>query len=149
MGSRTNFAWLDFCWNFWNLDHSWNTRKKNSLKKIAPKHVHNTFAHFWERFWEFSELWIFLDFLKIFENSTLHGTLGKFFFSKKSPQNMFKTCLDTSGNNFGSFWIFENFLIFLKVFSKSLPHILNPEMWTYILSSGIWTHNFKSGKLNS
>ena len=49
------------------------------------------------------------------------------FFSRKLPQNMFKTCLDTFGNDFGHFWNFENFLIFLKIFYKSLPHILSPE----------------------
>ncbi len=29
---------------------------------------------------------------------------------------MFKTRLDTFGNDFGHFWNFENFLIFLKIF---------------------------------
>ncbi len=28
---------------------------------------------------------------------------------------MFKTRLDTFGNDFGHFWTFENFLIFLKI----------------------------------
>ena len=40
---------------------------------------------------------------------------------------MFKTRLDTFGNDFGDFCNFENFLIFLKVFSKTLPPILSPE----------------------
>ncbi len=35
---------------------------------------------------------------------------------------MFKTRLDTFGNDFGHFWIFENFLIFLKVFEDSTVH---------------------------
>ena len=61
-------------------------------------------------------------FLKIFEDSTLHGTLGKIFFRKKRPQNMFKTRLDTFGNDFGLFWNFENFLIFLKFFEDSTLH---------------------------
>ncbi len=26
---------------------------KNSFEKITPKHVQNTFGHFWERFWAF------------------------------------------------------------------------------------------------
>ena len=52
-------------------------------------------------------------FLKIFVDSTFHGKLGKNF-SKKFPQNRFKTSLDTFGNTFGLFWnfekkIFENF----------------------------------------
>ncbi len=32
---------------------------------------------------------------------------------------MFKTRLDTFGNDFGHFSIFENFLIFLKIFEDS------------------------------
>ncbi len=35
---------------------------------------------------------------------------------------MFKTRLDTFGNNFGHFWSFENFLIFLKIFEDSTVH---------------------------
>ena len=64
----------------------------------------------------------FLIFLKIFEDSTLHGTLGKKKFSKKLTQNMFKTRLDTFGNDFGLFWNFEKSLIFLKNFEDSTLH---------------------------
>ena len=32
---------------------------------------------------------------------------------------MFKTCLDTFGNDFGHFCNFEKFLIFLKIFEDS------------------------------
>ncbi len=35
---------------------------------------------------------------------------------------MFKTRLDTFGNDYGHFSIFENFLIFLKVFEDSTVH---------------------------
>ena len=35
---------------------------------------------------------------------------------------MFKTRLDTFGNNFGLFWNFEKFLIFLKISEESTPH---------------------------
>ncbi len=62
----------------------------------------------------------FLVFLKIFEDSTLHGTLGKKFFPKKLHQIMFKTRLDTFGNDFEQFSNFENFLVFLKI-SKNRP----------------------------
>ncbi len=74
---------------------------------------------------DFGHFWIFenfLIFLKIFEDSTVHGTLGKNFFSKKSPENMFKTRLDTFGNDFGHFRNFENFLIILKIFEDSTLH---------------------------
>ncbi len=38
---------------------------------------------------------------------------------------MFKTRLDTFGNDFGHFWIFETFLIFLKIFEDSLDRPWN------------------------
>ena len=41
--------------------------------------------------------------------------------SKKLPQNMFKTRLDSFGNDFEQFWNFENFLIFLKNFWRLDP----------------------------
>ena len=72
----------------------------------------NTFGHFW----------IFqIFFLKIFENSTLHGTLGKKFFSKNLTQSKFKTRLETFGNDFGRFWIFENFFDFFENFLRLDP----------------------------
>ena len=54
---------------------------------------------------DFRPFWI----LNFFEDSTLHGTLGKNFFSKKLPQNVFKTRLHTFGNDFGHLWNFEMF----------------------------------------
>ena len=91
-----------------------------------------------------------LGFLKFFEDSTLHGTLGKNFFSKRTPQNTFGH-LEKFFEFFGNlklFWLFSS------IFSKSLPQKLSLENWTqffYVrktelifLSSGIWTHNFKS-----
>ena len=70
-------------------------------------------------FGHFCNLANFLIFLKIFEDSTFHGTLGKNKFSKKLTRNMFKTRLDTFGNIFGLFWNFEKYLIFLKIFEDS------------------------------
>ena len=67
----------------------------------------NTFGHFWK--FEKKKL-------KIFENSTLHGTLGINFFRKNHP----KTRLDTFGNTFGLSWNFE--IIFLKIFEDSTFH---------------------------
>ena len=60
--------------------------------------------------------------LKKSQNSTLHGTLGKKITLKKLPENMFKTRLGTFGIDFVSFWNFENFLIFLKIFEDSTLH---------------------------
>ena len=51
-------------------------------------------------------------FLKIFENSTLHGTPGIIFFQKNHP----KTRLDSFLNIFGHFWNFEN--IFFENFRR-------------------------------
>ena len=59
--------------------------------------------------------------LKIFEDSTFHRKLGENF-PKDFPQNMFKTRLDTFGNNFGHFRKFESFLIFLKIFEDLTFH---------------------------
>ena len=59
--------------------------------------------------------------MKIFDNSSLQGTLGKKTFSKKSPQNIFKTRLDTFGNDCGHFWNFESFFIFFENFRRLDP----------------------------
>ena len=56
----------------------------------------NTFGHFWNFEKSF--------FLKIFENSTLHGTLGKKIFEKFAPKHV--------QNTFGFFW--ERFWAFLE-----------------------------------
>ena len=74
----------------------------------------NTFGHFWN----FEN---FLIFKKIFEDSTLHGTLGKKIFSKNSTQNKFKTRLDTLGYVFGHFWNFAISLIFFENFRRLDP----------------------------
>ena len=60
-------------------------------------------------------------FLKIFEDWTFHGKLAKNF-SKSLPQNLFKTRLDTFGNDFGRFGKFETFMSFLKIFEDSTFH---------------------------
>ena len=69
----------------------------------------DTFGNDFGHFCNFEK---FLIFLKIFEDSTLHGTLGKKIFRKNRPktgQKQFfekiqnKTRLDTFGNDFGHF----------------------------------------------
>ncbi len=80
----------------------------------------DTFGNDFGHFWIFE---IFLIFLKIFEDSLDRPwNTGQKFFSKKSPENMFKSRLDTFGNDFGHFRNFENFLIFLKIFEDSTLH---------------------------
>ncbi len=63
----------------------------------------DTFGNDFGHFWNFEN---FLIFLKIFEDSTLHGTLGKTFFFEKVTSKMFKTRLDTFGNDFLGFFGF-------------------------------------------
>ena len=97
---------------FRRLDPPWNTRQKDFFRKNCPKtcskHVWTFFGNDFRHFWNFEN---FLIFWKRFEDSTLHGTLGKKNFPEKLPQNMFKTRLRTFGNDFGQLWNFENFLI--------------------------------------
>ena len=59
--------------------------------------------------------------MKIFEDSTRHGTQGKKTFPKKLTQNMFKTRLDTFDNDFGHLWNFESFFHFFENFRQLDP----------------------------
>ena len=175
---------------------AWNTGQRNSEK--SPQSMFktrvDTFGNDFGLFWNFDYFWVFWKLSKA-GPSMEHGA---FFFSKKVPQNMFKRSLDnfgtilgifaflnflwffrklsmtpwntgqknifkkiapkhvwTLGNVFGHFRNFEFFYDFFSlIFSKSLPQGLSPENWTQVfqvrqtelifLSSGFWTHNFKS-----
>ena len=77
----------------------------------------DTFGNDFGHFCNFEK---FLIFLKISEDSTLHGKLSKKNFRKKLTQNLFKTRLDTFGNDFGLFWNFE-ILIFFENFRRLDP----------------------------
>ena len=96
------------------------TLGKNFLEKIAPKHVQNTFARFWERFWAFLEFWIFFDFFETLRRRDPPWNTGHSFFRKKLPQNMFKTSLDNFGNDLRHFCNFAFFLIFSKTSDDSM-----------------------------
>ena len=55
-GLFCNFEkFLIFFENFRRFDPHGTLGKKNFFEKINPKHVQNTFGHFWERFWAFLE----------------------------------------------------------------------------------------------
>ena len=102
-----------FCENFRKLDPPRNTGQKK-ISKSLPQNTFKTrldsFANDFGHFWNFEKKnW------KIFENSTLHGTLGIKFFRKNHPI----TGLDTFGNTFGQFWNFEN--IFFENFRRLDP----------------------------
>ncbi len=119
------FLFLKNFWFFWKFSKTRPSMEhwaKNFSEKITPKHVQNTFGHFWERFWAFLEFWNFFDFFENFRRLDPPWNTGQKNFSKKLTQNMFKTRLDTFGNDFVRFWIFENFLIFLKIFEDSTVH---------------------------
>ena len=83
--------------------------KKNFFGKIAPKHVQNTFGHFWERFRAFLQFLKIFDFFEHFRRLDPTRNTGQKKISKNITQNMFKTRLDTFGNDFGHFWNFEDF----------------------------------------
>ena len=95
---------------------------KKLFEKLNPTLVQNTFAHFWERFWAIMEVWKIFHFLKTFRRLDPPWNTGQKKFSKKLPQNMFKTRLDTFGNDFVQLWNFEKFLIFWKHFEDSTIH---------------------------
>ena len=90
--------------------------------KITPKLVQNTFGQFgndFGHFWKFEKFLVFLQ--RHFEDSTLHGTLGKKFFRKNYPENMFKTRLDGFWERFSAFLEIWNFFDFLKTFRRLDP----------------------------
>ena len=95
------------------------------IGKIAPKHVQNTFGHFWKRLTAICEFWCFFDCFENFRRLDYPWNTGRNCFSEKSPQNMFKASFDKIGNDFGHLWNFEFFLIFWK-FSKTRPSM---EQW--------------------
>ncbi len=101
-----------------SLDRPWNTGQKIFSKKSPENMFKTRLDTFGNDFGHFRNFENFLIFLKIFEDSTLHGTQGKSFVFEKNTPNMFKTRLDTFGNDFEHFWIFEKF--FFENFSKKL-----------------------------
>ena len=80
---------------------------KNFSEKITPKHVQNTFEHFWERFWAF------LEFLKFFEKfSQIRPSMehwAKKIFRKNYPKTCSKHVWTLLGTILGTFGIFKIF----------------------------------------
>ena len=87
-------------------------------EKITSKHVQNMFDCFWERFLGILKNWSFFQFFGVFPSFDSPGCTGQFF-PKKSPQNKFKTCLDTFRKVFGHFRIFKFFRFFFEFFQVS------------------------------
>ena len=120
-------------WHFWNFEKfliflkgfedltPHETLGKKKFWKAAPKQVQSTCEQFWERFWTFFGIFK-NDFFENFRRHDPPWSTGQIFFSEKLPQNMFKTRLNTIGNDFGHFRIFEKKLIFLKTFEDTTLH---------------------------
>ena len=66
----------------------------------------DTFGNDFGHFCNFEK---FLIFLKLFEDSTLHGTLGKIFFRKNRPKTYSKHVWTLLGTIVGSFGILKVF----------------------------------------
>ena len=84
------------------MEH-WAKKFSQKLTQNKFKTCLDTFGNDFGHFWNFA-IFLFFFFLKIFEDSTLHGALSIKFFQKNHP----KTRLDSFGNTFGHFWNFEN-----------------------------------------
>ncbi len=124
-GHFWNFEnFLIFLKIFEDFDPPWNTGQKFFFGKKTPENMFKTRLDTFGN--DFGHFWNFENFLIFFENfrrlDPPWNTGQKTFFSKKTPENMFKTRLDTFGNDFGHFWNFEKFLIFLKIFEDSTLH---------------------------
>ena len=120
------FGILNFFWFFENISKTRPSMEhwaKKVYEKVTQKHVQNTFGHFWERFCAFLDFWKnFNFFTKTFRRLDPPWNTGQKNFSKKLPQNMFKTRLDILGTILGIFGTFENFSIFWKHFEDSTLH---------------------------
>ena len=90
---------------------------KKSSEKITSKRIWTLL----ETFFGTSKIWIFFLFLKFFDFSTLQGALVNFFYQKKLPRRMLKTCLNTFGKDFGHFEKKNKVFQFFLSFSKFRP----------------------------
>ena len=113
---------FDFSKTFRRLDPPWNTGQKNFFGKITPKHVQNTFGHFWGTFLGIFGILKNIRFLKTFRRLDPPWNTGQNnFFEKITPklvQNMFGHFWE----RFRDFCNFENLLIFWKHFEVSTLH---------------------------
>ena len=97
---------FDLFENFRRLDPPWNTGQKNFFEKITQNMSETRLKTFGNDFRLCCNFEKFLIFLKIFDNSTLQGTLSKKkFFGKIAPKHVW-TLLGTIS---GIFAIFKKF----------------------------------------
>ena len=148
-GHLWNFEFfLIFFEIFRRLHPPWNSGKKLFFRKKFHKTCSKQVWTILGTILRISAILKFLWFFRKF-SMTPWNTGQKNVFEKIAPKHVW-----TLGNVFGHFRNFETVLIFSLIFSKSLPQNLSPENWTQnfqvrktefiFLSSGIWTHNFKS-----
>ena len=98
----------------------------------------NMFEHCWVRFWTFLRNWNIFNFFWIFSNLD-PPVCTSHFFSKKIPQNKFRTSFDAIRNRFGHFSNIEIFHIFHLLFSR-----ISRVHWATILSKNIPRIMFKT-----
>ena len=96
-----------------------------------------TFGDDFVHFWNFET---FLIFLKLFEDSTLHGTLGKKFSRKNHPKTTSEHVWTLLGTILGIFGILKIFWFFGK-FSKTRPTM---EHWAKFFSEKIALKHFQN-----
>ena len=100
---------LIFFENFRRLDPPWNTEQKKISKKLTQNLFKTRLDTFGNDFGHFCNFENFLIFLKIFEDSTLHGTLGKKKFRNNYPETCSKHVWTFLGTILGFFGILKFF----------------------------------------
>ena len=75
-------SFFHFFENFRRIDPPWNTEQKKFSKKLTQNMFKTRLDNFGNDFGHFCNFEKFFIILKIFEDSTLHGTLGKKNFGK-------------------------------------------------------------------
>ena len=121
------FAISKSFWFFWEFSTT-RPSKEHWTKKLFRKNRPKTYSkHVWTLlgtilglFGILENFWFFWKFSKT-RPTKEHWAKN---FPKKLPQNMFKTRLDTYGNDFGFVWNFGKLSIFLKIFGDSTLHRL-------------------------
>ena len=141
------FGTLKLFWFFWKFSKTRPSMEhwaKSFSERITLKHLQNTFGHFWDRIWAFLEFWnffwfwkfsfghfwgrfwafwnfeTFFIFLRNFEDSTFHGTMGKKNFRKNYPKTSSKHVWTLLGTILGIFVILKLFWFFLEIFVWTL-----------------------------
>ena len=119
-GHFWNFEKILFFWKRFENSSLHGTPGKKFSGKITPKHVQNTFAHFWERFWAIMEVWKIFHFLKIFRRLDPPWNTGQNKFRKIYLKACSKHVWTLLGTILGIFGILK-FFDFLKTFRRLDP----------------------------